>query len=165
VRLLDWGPCSFRCTQIEQGGSIGSKIEQVMQSRDPHIRCQAATGAHACRLLSVRRPDSNERKDLVMKNLPLHTFVILVAALAIGSPSLASDALARGTGGAAARLSSDIILPATWPGMRLPTGDSGFNHTKALHNGACRQYRLIAEPLYHRGPISYDIACEESSSR
>jgi hypothetical protein len=36
-----------------------------------------------------------------MKNLTLHKFIILVAALAIGSVSVASDALARRSGGAA----------------------------------------------------------------
>jgi hypothetical protein len=103
-----------------------------------------------------------------MKTLALHKGMTLIAALAIGIASVASDALARGTGGAAARLSSDAIPPGTWPGMRhsgLPTENGDFNHTKALHNGACRQYGLIAEPLYHRGPISYHSACEESSSR
>jgi hypothetical protein len=102
-----------------------------------------------------------------MKTLALQCMT-LIAALAIGSASLASDASALGTDGAAARLRSDVIPPGTWLGMRhsgLPTGNGDFNHTKALHNGACRQYRLIAEPLYHRGPISYHIACEESSSR
>ena len=39
------------------------------------------------------------RKAIVMKKLALHKVVTLVAALAIGSTSIASDALARGGGG------------------------------------------------------------------
>ena len=105
-------------------------------------------------------PIATNARTIVMKTLALYICMTLIAALVIGSPSLASDALAHGTDGAAARLRSDVIPPGTWPGMRhsgLPTRDGDFNHTKALHNGACR---LIAEPLYHRGPISYDTACE-----
>jgi hypothetical protein len=41
------------------------------------------------------------RKAIVMKKLALHKVVTLVAALAIGSASIANDALARGGGGGA----------------------------------------------------------------
>jgi hypothetical protein len=80
--------------------TLGNSAGSAARSRKLSRRALPRSGKTSTRLHILRVPGTHPNgKVILMKKLALHKIVVLIAALAVGSASIAGDALARGGGG------------------------------------------------------------------